>query len=284
MDPPQNQRRKLLSQAVALMVQEVGYESGESVALEMLTEMFQSILTEMGRTTRMFTELAGRVEPTVGDVTMALVDMGIKVDPVGLRAFSRRSTKPVIPAPGGLPLPKVPSILSAGKKRPLPNYIPDYFPPMPDPHAYIRTPTHKQPLTDYSACREKMSQQKRDLERSLTKYIARTSPCYYIFPENQSMYPMILPKPVTCVDPLVPRDQIFEEDPTPQRLNFVRKEKVVENLPKLNDDDSDNETKEGGAVAPPAKKAAVSVSWELIDNPFLRPVKPFRKSPGKKSS
>lgn len=98
------------------------------------------------------------------------------------------------------------------------------------------------------------------------------------------MYPMILPKPVTCVDPLVPRDQIFEEDPTPQRLNFVRKEKVVENLPKLNDDDSDNETKEGGAVAPPAKKAAVSVSWELIDNPFLRPVKPFRKSPGKKSS
>lgn len=42
MDPPQNQRRKLLSQAVALMVQEVGYESGESVALEMLTEMFQS--------------------------------------------------------------------------------------------------------------------------------------------------------------------------------------------------------------------------------------------------
>lgn len=102
--------------------------------------LFLPVLTEMGRTTRMFTELAGRVEPTVGDVTMALVDMGIKVDPVGLRAFSRRSTKPVIPAPGGLPLPKVPSILSAGKKRPLPNYIPDYFPPMPDPHAYIRTP------------------------------------------------------------------------------------------------------------------------------------------------
>ncbi len=42
MDPPQSQRRKVLSQTVALMVQEVGYESGEKVALEMLTEMFQS--------------------------------------------------------------------------------------------------------------------------------------------------------------------------------------------------------------------------------------------------
>jgi hypothetical protein len=42
MDPPQNQRRKVLSQAVALMVQETGYESAEKVALESLTEMFQS--------------------------------------------------------------------------------------------------------------------------------------------------------------------------------------------------------------------------------------------------
>jgi transcription initiation factor TFIID subunit 8 len=98
------------------------------------------VLMELGRTTRMFTELAGRVEPTAGDVVLSLVDMGIKVDPVGLRAFSRRSTRPTIPVPGTIPLPKVPSILSAGKKRALPGYIPDHFPPMPDPHAYIRTP------------------------------------------------------------------------------------------------------------------------------------------------
>jgi len=282
MDPPQNQRRKILHQCVGLMVQEVGYDNAEKAALETLTEMFQSLLTEMGRTTRMFTELAGRVEPTVGDVVLAFVDMGVKIDPVGLRSFSRRSTKPVIPAPGYLPLPKVPSILSAGKKRNLPSYIPDYFPPMPDPHAYIRTPTHKQPLTDYAACREKTSTQKRDLERSLTKFIARTSPCYNIFPENQSLYPLILPKPITYIDPLVPRDQIFEEDQNSQPLNFVRREKAVDNLPKLNDgmDDSGNENGEDELLPPPSKKS-VSVSWELIDNPFLRSAKPFKK-PGKK--
>lgn len=88
---------------------------------------------------------------------------------------------------------------------------------------------------------------------------------------------------MTYVDPLVPRDQIFEEDTTPQRLNFVRKEKVVDNLPKLNDDDSDNEKEAAGGHQPPSKKVAVAVSWELIDNPFLRPVKPFRR-PAKKSS
>ena len=46
-DPPQTQRRKVLGQAVALMVQETGYESADKVALEMLTEMFQSCKLKM---------------------------------------------------------------------------------------------------------------------------------------------------------------------------------------------------------------------------------------------
>lgn len=31
-------------------------------------------------------------------------------------------------------------ILQAGEKRSLPSYIPDHYPPFPDPHTYIRTP------------------------------------------------------------------------------------------------------------------------------------------------
>lgn len=98
------------------------------------------VLHELGRTTRLFTEIAGRVEPNVGDVTLALADMGIKIDPVSLRTFMRRHGRIVIPNPQGLPLTKNPVILSVGKRRSLPHYIPDYFPPMPDPHTYIRTP------------------------------------------------------------------------------------------------------------------------------------------------
>jgi len=91
----------------------------------------------------MFTEVGGRVEPTVGDITLALTDIGLRIDPVSLRSFARRHSRPILPNPGALPIPRTPTILTVGDKRALPSYIPDYFPPMPDPHAYVRTPVRK---------------------------------------------------------------------------------------------------------------------------------------------
>jgi len=88
---------------------------------------------------------------------------------------------------------------------------------------------------------------------------------------------------VTYLDPLVPRDQIFEEDPNAAPLNYVRKEKPIEILSKLNDEDSGNENSQDATPIKKSDKAAVNVSWELIDNPFLRSVKSFRK-PAKKSN
>lgn len=262
-------RRKIIQHAVTLFAQESGFNSVDRNSLELLTEIFQATIFEMGRTTKVFTELAGRVEPTVGDLTMALIDMGLKIDAPGLRNYTRRHGRPLISAPQTLPLPKVPVTLSTGKKRPLPNYIPDYFPSMPDSHAYIRTPTHKQPITDYAACREKTSQQKRDLERSLSKFFARTSTCYYLFPDNKSMFPLISPRPVTYLDPLIPRDQIFDEDDGSEPLNSVKKEKTVETVSRLNDDDE----------APPDATTTKTTTWELIDNPFLKTTVPRPKKP-----
>jgi hypothetical protein len=46
---------------------------------------------------------------------------------------------------------------------------------LPDPHAYIRTPTYKQPETEYEAIREKSANQKRDIEKALTKFLAKTA-------------------------------------------------------------------------------------------------------------
>ena len=43
-----------------------------------------------------------------------------------------------------------------------------------DSHTYVRMPTHKQPVTDYVGVREKASSQKRDVERALTRFIAKT--------------------------------------------------------------------------------------------------------------
>ncbi|CAL8105462.1 unnamed protein product [Orchesella dallaii] len=260
-EPPMNtSRRQMIEHVVSLFAKESGYHVIEKQVLETLTEMLQATFFEFGRSTRMFTELAGRVEPTVGDFTMALIDMGFKVDPRGLQTYSKRMTRPMFSSPQTLPLPKVPPILSAGKKRALPPHIPDYFPPLPDPHAYIRTPVHAQPITDYATCREKTSQQKRDLEKSLCNFYERTSSCYYLLPENESLFPLLLPKPATYLNPLIPQDQIFEEEQILTPLNFVKKEKSKEHALKPDDD-------EGGDDV----LATTTTSWELMDNPFLKP-------------
>jgi len=89
------------------------------------------------------------------------------------------------------------------------------------------------------------------------------------------LFPLIAPKPVAYLDPLVPRDQIFEEGEGDAPLNYIKKEKPVE--PKLNDDTEDESGNENSQDA----SSAMNTSWELIDNPFLRPVKTFTK-PAKK--
>jgi len=268
---PQNPRRKVLVNCVALMAQEAGFGHVDKAALGTLVETLQGLIVELGRTTRVYTELACRVEPTVGDVTLAMTELGMKVDAPGLRSFFKRHNRAIIPNCQALHPPKPPALLSSGKRPPLPAHIPDYFPPMPDPHCFIRTPTHKQPLTDYAACREKSSQNKRDLERSLTKFHARTSPCDYIFPES-SLFPLIAPKPVTYLDPLIPRDQIFEEEQNLPPLNHIRRETTEQPAKPADGETGDHEVGKKSK-----EKAKMVVTWELIDNPFLRPPKKIAK-------
>ncbi|CAL8133931.1 unnamed protein product [Orchesella dallaii] len=190
--------------------------------------------------------------------------MEFKVDPRGLETYLKRMTTPIISSPQTLPLPKVPTILSAGKKRPLPPHIPDYCPPIPDPHVCIRSspPVHKQPITDYATCRKKTSRQKRDLWKSLSKFFERTLSCYYLH-ENESLSPLLLPKPATYLNPLIPQDQFYEEEQILAPLNYVKKEKPMEHVLNLDDDRDDD------VLA--TTQFTATTSWEFIDNPFLKP-------------
>lgn len=82
-------------------------------------------------------------------------------------------------------------ILQAGNKpNPPTHIIPSHLPPLPDPHAYIRTATYKQPVTEYEAIREKAATQKRDIDRALTKFLAKTSETQSLFDDEENqMYP-----------------------------------------------------------------------------------------------
>jgi hypothetical protein len=105
------------------------------------------VLTEIGSSSRAYCELAGRVEPFLGDVVVSLIEMGISLE--GLERHARRNHRLILPALAPAAQPKQLAILQAGQKLPHPSHIPTHLPAFPDPHAYIRTPVSGTNALDY---------------------------------------------------------------------------------------------------------------------------------------
>ncbi|XP_061389378.1 transcription initiation factor TFIID subunit 8 [Musca vetustissima] len=205
-----NARRKILSVAVSQILMEKGFDSVDKECLETLTEMLQSLLVEVGQSARSYCELSGRTIPVVGDVVVALVNMGISLQ--GIEAFAKREGRQIISMPPQQQSNKQLPLLQAGTKSQHPPHILPYLPLFPDPHAYVRTPTHKQPVTEYEAIREKAATQKRDIEKALTKFLAKTSETHSLFDTEDNMFPLIACKPAfpTYLAALNPTDQVFD--------------------------------------------------------------------------
>lgn len=211
-------RRRVLSLAVCASSHEAGFTSAEESAVELLTVMLQSFITECSRSSQLLAEHNGRCEVNPNDVILSLIEMGINID--SLIDYGKRRNFLRIPAPVKEAQQRQPTILHIGQTRPLHSYIPDYFPPFPDAHAYIRTTTHRQPITEYEAIRDKAATQKRDLERALTRFVAKTmgsSPEHCLFAQNPNLdkyFPLIgiQPSALPFMDALLPKDQIFDDD------------------------------------------------------------------------
>ncbi|XP_023935508.1 transcription initiation factor TFIID subunit 8 [Bicyclus anynana] len=255
-------RRRILNIAVSTVLLETGFESSDRIALETLTEVIQCFFTEVGNSAKSYCELTGRTEPVLGDVMMALINMGISVQ--GIEQYAARPKRHVIQPPQQASVPRTPAMLSAGSKAKPPPHIPFHLPPLPDPHAYIRTPTHKQPVTEYEAIREKAASQKKDIERALTKFLAKTSETHNLFnTDDNQVYPLIACKPtfppyLSC---LLPTDQVFDFDELEYHFQVANR---TEDLPADKKDQSDNEGDNGG-------DNENSSQPEIIDIPMSSP-------------
>jgi len=53
----------------------------------------------------------------------------------------------------------------------------------------ISLQTHKQPVSEYQLIREKAASYKRDTERALTRFVAKTGQTQSIFKDDTSLYP-----------------------------------------------------------------------------------------------
>lgn len=258
-----NPRRKIVAAVISGILQESGFQGAEKAAMGTLAEMLQSFIFEVGRSTKAFSELAYRTEPMVADIIMALTEMGISID--GLQAYKNRQNRVVISPPAQQVDLKQHNVLQVGDKKSHPQHIPDHFPSFPDTHTYCFSHTYKQPVTEYEAIREKAAAQKRDIERALTKFAAKTRETQNLFftDDKEFLLVKVDPNPKPYLDALMPRDQVFEEE---EERTRKKKRRIIN---------------EDGELQQEKDKLNESQDAEL-DNPYLRPVKMSRKPKPKK--
>ncbi|KAL4645888.1 transcription initiation factor TFIID subunit 8 [Arapaima gigas] len=266
-------RRRTLQVVVSSLLTECGFESAEKAAVESLTEMIQSYISEVGRSAKSYCEHTARSTPTLSDVVVALIEMGFNVDT--LPTYAKRSQRMVITAPPVTNSPVVPKALVAGQKRVHPSYIPCHFPEFPDPHTYIKTPTFREPVTDYQVVREKAASQRRDVERALTRFMAKTGETQSLFKDDVTAFPLIAARPssIPYLNALLPSElelQTLEETDSSEQDDQTDNENAASNMVA----DEAGADKENSVLPPGGVVPAVKASEEtVIDNPYLRPVK-----------
>ncbi|XP_072304970.1 transcription initiation factor TFIID subunit 8 [Eucyclogobius newberryi] len=266
-------RRRTLQVAVSALLTESGFESAEKAAVETLTEMMQSYISEIGRCAKAYCEHTARSVPTLSDAVVTLIEMGLNVDT--LPVYAKRSQRMVITAPPVTNPPVTPKALTAGQKRTHPTHIPSHFPDFPDPHTYIKTPTFREPVCDYQVVREKAATQRRDVERALTRFMAKTGETETLFKDDVTTFPLIAAKPsaIPYLSALLPSElelQTLEETDSSEQDDQTDGENAAGH--NISDDPSADKE---NSLLPPSSVVPSSKSSEenLIDNPYLRPVK-----------
>ncbi|ALC48860.1 Taf8 [Drosophila busckii] len=279
--------RRLLSKTVSQLLLDKGAGVASHQCVETLTQMMQSLLVEIGNSAHNYCELGGRTMPTVGDVSLALINMGINIST--LEQYTRRTTHTPIALPPQQSQQRQLSLLQAGTKAAHPHYVPSYFPPMPDPHAYIRTPTHKQPVTEYEAIREKAASQKRDVEKALTKFLCKTSETNNLFPTEDNMFPLISCRPAfpAYLAALNPTDQVFDFEELEYHYLVANRTEDAPSKEDGEEGDSDNEEVDGDKskeleleIKPNSATNKAILENPNIDNPYLRAATLPKRSKG----
>ncbi|NWY36525.1 TAF8 factor, partial [Sylvia atricapilla] len=247
-------RRRTLQVVVSSLLTEAGFESAEKAAVETLTEMIQSYISEIGRSAKSYCEHTARTQPTLSDIVVTLVEMGFNVET--LPAYAKRSQRMVITAPPVTNQPVTPKALTAGQNKPHPPHIPGHFPEFPDPHTYIKTPVSENNIfLLFGIC-----------------CLNSRSGMVLLLP----LIPMIAARPFTVpyLTALLPSElemqQMEETDSSEQD-----EQTDTENLPLHMGTDDAGPEKENTSVLQQNNSLAGSRNGEenVIDNPYLRPVK-----------
>ncbi|NXI04453.1 TAF8 factor, partial [Pachycephala philippinensis] len=214
-------------------------------------------ISEIGRSAKSYCEHTARTQPTLSDIVVTLVEMGFNVET--LPAYAKRSQRMVITAR---------TIFSADAF--LVSIVELFHPSL------SLLQTYREPVSDYQVLREKAASQRRDVERALTRFMAKTGETQSLFKDDVSTFPLIAARPFTVpyLTALLPSElemqQMEETDSSEQD-----EQTDTENLPLHMSTDDSGPEKENTSVLQQNSSLAGSRNGEenVIDNPYLRPVK-----------
>jgi transcription initiation factor TFIID subunit 8 len=167
--------------------------------------------------------------PTLPDVEVALADSGLSTE--RLEEYSKRPERRHVPKQGITSPPATPNIFQTTTKAARPQNVPDYLPPLPNPHTFHRTPSFPKPSSDYQLLREKISTQMKDSRRSLSRLLSKTRPSIVVIGSEDSS------GNYSCIIPTPPKDPAFLSAliPSPEDLQEVEKEERLDDNTEMED-------------------------------------------------
>jgi len=269
--PSTNVYRLALKKNVAVATLEAGYDGARNNAVELMTDHLQTFFMNIAKRCTSLIEHTGRTKVTVHDVVFALVDEGFQVAPLAGYVEEHEADKPV----GRVVVHRESSaahkvLLQVGEKRKFPMFIPENYnyPPLPDPHTYIRTTTGVKPESDYAVLRDKWQTIQRDVANALTQFIARTNNSHPLFVDEPA-YSLIVNEnlPKERRSAMIPTER---ETITLEALLVQQKKNELENKHLLNEKNDELLMETEGSPSPVAIHRQIHPKpTEATNNPFM---------------
>ncbi|OQV14762.1 hypothetical protein BV898_11026 [Hypsibius exemplaris] len=165
------------SVVAAILIEHGVEDMDDPTCLTILEQILTKNIVKNASLTQSFAEHAMRAQAHFSDVIMAVAFSGVDI-PRMKAYFTKEYKYPKILDGAKLtadvaPTPQTPMIFQSGEQRKLPKYIPDHFPPMPSVYTFESTAVQKQNKAEYKQVREKMSLERRQVEKSLAAYHLR---------------------------------------------------------------------------------------------------------------
>ncbi|KAG8374222.1 hypothetical protein BUALT_Bualt11G0108600 [Buddleja alternifolia] len=180
--------REISRTAVAQVCESIGFEGFNESALDSLADIAIRYVCDLGKTSKLYANVAGRAECNVFDVIQGLEDLCM---PQGFSGASEIYTDCLMSSgaireikdyvekadevPFAQPVPQfpvirerkmIPSFLQIGE-TPASKHIPAWLPAFPDLHTYVRTPVWNERVSDPRTDKIELARQHRKAERSL---------------------------------------------------------------------------------------------------------------------